>query len=289
MLLAMSPPREDGRNEPELPVDREIATRLGAYASYITPNDPARTDFHGDSPALEMDRLLDAYAKPDLRVLDLGCGAGFTLCRLAPKVAEIWGVDLDRSLLEAARQRAEHRSLTNVTLIPGDTTDLAVVSQLPEAHFDLAFSRRGPFLTPALMKKLAPGAPFIIELAQNFLGLKDLFGRTPFLPGSPGDPEWAITHHASLGFVPVSAKSYWYNEWFRDEDHLAAYLAQGAPLQNWWMDACPYDDKRDRPALQLYCRYNRTDEGIRLVGHRRIYVLTRQPTQYYPVLGEPIP
>ena len=283
----MQLPRDDGRNEPTLPIDHEIAPSRGAYASYITANDPIRTDFHGDSPAVEMDRLLDSLTHSDSKVLDLGSGAGFTLCRLASGVAEIWGVDLDAELMGACRERVKAIGIANAHLILGDTPDPAVLAQLPENHFTLAFSRRGPFLSEALAKKLTPDALFVVELAQDFLGLKEIFGRTPMLPKSPGDAEWAITAQATVGFVPVSAKSYWYEEWFRDADHLAAYLAQGAPLQNWWMDACPYDPQRDRAALELYARYNRTAEGIRLAGHRKIYVFRRQATNYYPALGEP--
>ena len=278
--------REDGRYEPTLPIDLEIAPRRGAYASYVTQNDPFRTDYHGDSPAVEMDRLLDALTDEHSNVLDLGSGAGFTLCRLAARVKEIWGVDLDRELMEACRARVKAMGVKNAHLVFGDTPDPALLTQLPDAHFTVAFSRRGPFLTEALAKKLTPEAPFVVELAQDFLGLKEMFGRTPCLPKSAGDPDWAVSVHAGIGYVPVSAKAYWYEEWFRDPDHMAGYLTQGAPLQNWWMEACPYEEARDRPALELYARYNRTSEGIRLVGHRRIYVFRRQATNYYPVLGE---
>ena len=224
---------------------------------------------------------------PQSKVLDLGCGAGFTLCRLAPNVGEIWGVDLDPELMSACRARVKALEVENVRLILGDTPDSAVLTQLPDDFFTLAFSRRGPFLTEALAKKLSADALFVVELAQDYLGLKELFGRTPALPKSTGDPDWAVSVHSGIGYVPVSAKSYWYEEWFRDADHLAAYLRQGAPLQNWWMDACPYEEERDRPALDLYCRYNWCAEGVRLIGHRKVYVFRRQPTNYYPVLGAP--
>lgn len=281
----MQAPREDGRFLAELPLDQDIAPKRGGYASYATANDPFRTDFHGDSPAIEMDRLLDAHCHPNAKVLDLGCGAGFTLCRLAPLVSEIWGVDLDRELLEACKARVAHYELANTRLILGDTPDSSVLTQLPENFFTMAFSRRGPFLSEALLRKLAPGAHFVVELAQDYLGLKELFGRTPQLPKSTGDPDWALSVHAGIGLVPVSAKTYWYEEWFHDAEHLAGHLRQGAPLQNWWMEACPYDDIRDRPALELYCRYNSTSEGVRLTGVRKIYVFRQQATNYYPVLG----
>ena len=278
--------REDGRRLPELPLDEELAPSYGAYASFATPNAPVHTEFHGDPPALEFDRLLDRFVTPETDVLDLGCGAGFTLCKIAAGAKSVLGVDLDARLIEAAKLRAADRGLHNVSFILGDTVHSATVGQIPDGAFSLALSRRGPFLTPALVEKLTPDGLFLVELAQDFLGLKKVFGRTPFLPSSPGDPEPTITYHAGSGLVPVSAKSYWYEEYFTDADHLGRYLSQGAPLQNWWMEACVFDEDRDRAALELYARFNTTPHGIRLVGHRRIYLFRRQRTNYYPVVGE---
>lgn len=87
-------------------LDKRLAERFGGYASYKRDDDPI-LETYGDGPAEEMDRLLDAYCKPESRVLDVGCGAGFTLCRLAPKVAEIWGFEQEPDLLEATRLHAE--------------------------------------------------------------------------------------------------------------------------------------------------------------------------------------
>ncbi len=86
-------------------LDQELAKRYGAYASYPLKVDPVLIETYGDSPSDEVDRLLNIYAKPDSRVLDLGCGAGFTLCQLAPHVAAMWGLDENTDLLAAARQR----------------------------------------------------------------------------------------------------------------------------------------------------------------------------------------
>jgi predicted TPR repeat methyltransferase len=74
-------------------LDQELAKRYGSYASYSTEVDPILVETYGDGPADEVDRLLDIFAQPDCCILDLGCGAGFTLCRLAPQVSAIWGFD----------------------------------------------------------------------------------------------------------------------------------------------------------------------------------------------------
>ena len=92
------------------------------------------------------------------------------------------------------------------------------------------------------------------------------------MPRSQGDAYPLIGFYGGLEMLPVSAKSYWSEQYFRDANHLEANLKQGATLSNWWMPPLPYDRERDRVALELYARYNRTEDGIRVLRHRRVYV-----------------
>ncbi|GAB4459364.1 MAG: hypothetical protein OHK0029_21870 [Armatimonadaceae bacterium] len=267
--------------------DAELATRYGAYASFATPHDPVLTETHGDGPAEEMDRLLDRFTSPDSTVLDLGCGAGQTLCRLAPRCRAVWGIDLEEPLLRAAERRVQANGISNATLILGDTTHTETVARLPDGVFDLVFSRRGPFLTHDLMPKLTPDTRFVVELAQDAPGLKEIFGRRPFLPSDDfGDSfSWCIGHHKGLGLLPVSVRSFYFEQYFRDTEHLAAFLSAGSYLSSWWMPPKPFDPVQDREALSLYARYNSTGKGIRLIQHRKIFVFRRAETNYYPADG----
>ena len=81
---------------------------------------------------------------------------------------------------------------------------------------------------------------------------------------------------------PVSVKEYYYESYFRDADHLAGYLQRESMLSGWPMPPLPYENERDRATLNLYARYNRTDQGIRLLNHRKIYLFQRTPVQHYP-------
>lgn len=265
--------------------DQQLAARYGAYASFSTPTDPILVETHGDSPADEIDRLLDVFATPEARILELGCGAGQTLCRIAPKVNAIWGVDLEEPLLNGARERIAETGCDNATLVLGDTTNAETVSQLPDAYFDFAFSRRGPFLTHALMEKLTPDAHFLIELYQDALGLKEIFGRRAFLPHDVfAGGDWVISHHSGLGLLPVSVKEYFFEQYFRDPEHFEAFITTiPASLSYWWMEQKPYVPERDRAALELYCRYNTTSKGIRLIQRRKVYLFRRAQTNTYPV------
>lgn len=55
--------------------------------------------------------------KPDQTVLDLGCGVGHTLRRVAPKVRHAVGADATAGMLEGARSLMEQERIGNVTLV----------------------------------------------------------------------------------------------------------------------------------------------------------------------------
>lgn len=174
-------------------IDRDLEERYGAYASYYNPQvAPAHVDRYGETPPYEeLKRLLDVYAWPESRMLDLGSGSGFETCRLAARVAEVWGFDMDPRLLRAARFRAAALGLTNVSLVDGNVAVAEDLAALPAAHFDLVVSQRGPNLNENLMGVLRPNAILAQELVPDtdaFL-LKEVFGRrayAPFLPGPDG-------------------------------------------------------------------------------------------------------
>ena len=264
-------------------IDAVLGPRYGAYASYATDADPTLIDTYGDGPAAEVDRLLDRLVGPHSRVLDLGCGAGFTLCRLAPRVASIWGLDSDADLLSAARARVAALGVENATLVHGTVAEPEHVSQLPDDTFDLVLSRRGPNVNRSLLPKLTPDALVVQELFQDPLGLLEAFGRKTFVADIGDNPQWLVDTYSWLGLLPVSVKSYYFDSFFRDAAHLAAYLSQPTQRYSWPMPAMPYREDRDRPALELYVRYNTRPKGIRIVNHRKVYLFRRERVQFAPV------
>jgi len=264
-----------------LNLDRELAQGYGSYASYTNDLDPVYETF-GDGPTDEVDRLLDRFAKPGSVVLDLGCGAGFTTCRLASRVAQVWGFDMDERLLAAARLRARENRLENVTFVLGNVAKVDDVASLPDGAFDLVLSRRGPNVDN-VMGKLKPDGFVIQELFQSFPGLLEIFGRKSFLADVGDNPRWLVEAYMALDLFPVSAKDYYFEPYFRDIDHLAAYLVQQTALYEWPLPPMPYEEARDRQALELYARYNQTSRGIRLLNHRKVYLFRRTPVLYAPV------
>jgi SAM-dependent methyltransferase len=85
--------------------------------------------------------LAAARARPGERVIDVGCGCGWTALALADAVGtsgQVLGVDVSAPMLALARTRAGARSLANATFTLADASEHRF-----EASCDLLFSRFG--------------------------------------------------------------------------------------------------------------------------------------------------
>lgn len=266
--------------------DKSMAQEYGPYASYSTGVDPISIETYGDGPTEEVDRLLTKYTTPESQVLDLGCGAGFTLCQLAAKAAKVWGFDQNPELLDAARQRVAAQKLTNATLVEGNVAVASDVAGLPDNTFDIVLSRRGPNVNQALLPKLKPDAYIIQELHQDNPGFLEAFGRKSLLASIAQNPNKLAADYSWLGLFPVSIKEYFYESLFKDADHLAAYLSQKTMFQSWPMPPIPYDEARDWAALTLYAQFNTTPKGLRVLHHRKVYLFRRTVVHYAPAAPE---
>lgn len=263
-------------------MDQQLARDYGSYASYPTAEDPALVDTYGDGPAEEVDRLLDTLTGASSTVLDLGCGAGFTLCRLAPRVKAIWGFEQDARLLAAARLRAQQQGLANARFVAGNASVPEDSAPLPDAAFDVVLSRRGPNVNN-LLSKMKPDALVIQELWRDPLALLEIFGRKSFAARLADNANWLVEQYSWLNLFPVSVKDYYFTSYFRDIDHLAAFLSRKNALLSYPMPPLPYDPQRDRAALELYARYNTTPRGIQIINTRKVYLFRRAPVQVMPV------
>ena len=270
-------------------LDQRLAEKYGAYASFSHESDPILVKEYGDGPAAEVDRLLDIHATPESQVLDWGCGAGFTLCRLAPKVKAIWGFEIDTNLLESAKQRAAQRKIGNAKFIHGNAAVPGDIAKLPDDAFNLVLSRRGPDFKQELLPKLKPDALLVQELYQDSLALLEIFGRKTFLRDFWNNPHNKVALYQRLNLFPISIKEYFTESFFRDAEHLIAYLSRPNAFFSWPMPPTPYEETRDREALELYIRYNTKPDGIRVINHRKVYLFRREVVLQAPAVPDAKP
>lgn len=88
-----------------------------------------------------------AYAAGE-KVVDIGCGGGWTTRRIASAVGGAGfalGLDISADLVAAAADRARHAGLARIRFVQGD----AATSMPAEAPFDRLFSRFGTMFFPA--------------------------------------------------------------------------------------------------------------------------------------------
>lgn len=73
--------------------------------------------------------LTREYLKPDMKVLELGCGTGSTAIAHAPYVASIRAVDISSNMIEIARRKVAAANIKNVAFEQSSINDLVVADQ----------------------------------------------------------------------------------------------------------------------------------------------------------------
>ena len=104
---------------------------------------PRSRFYDGRLYARTLDRLLTGLhqyvadqVEPTGRILDVGCGTGDLVWRLAPKADEVVGIELSPAMVDYANARRAERSLSSVSFVLGDARH--ALAHLPDRHFDLA-------------------------------------------------------------------------------------------------------------------------------------------------------
>jgi SAM-dependent methyltransferase len=85
-----------------------------------------------------MARHLGALAlEPQMQALDVACGPGIVACAMAPRAAQVTGIDLTPAMIEQARLRQQSLGLTNLEWRVGDATRLPFA----DGSFDVVTTR----------------------------------------------------------------------------------------------------------------------------------------------------
>ena len=113
--------------------------------------------------------LAARYLRPGMKVLDIACGDGYGVRRLASCVAEIHGGDIDAETVAHARSQATaptvhfHVQDVTATTFPDDSFDAVLSMETIEHVDDVACLRE-------LHRVLRPGGTLILSTPQNSLG-----------------------------------------------------------------------------------------------------------------------
>lgn len=124
------------------------------------------------------------YLRPDMEVLELGCGTGTVALEHAPHVKHVHGVDLSSKMIEIARRKAAEAGASNVTFARSSVEELA-----DDRRFHAVLALNVLHLVvdrDAVLKKalgmLEPGGVFVSNTAclgdrMRFLALVAPLGR----------------------------------------------------------------------------------------------------------------
>src|SRR5262249_28531412 len=148
--LAYVVPRFDADGDPERAAelvdrwqrvyDEAVYLEIGADTSDRRFNTVGWNSSYDDQPipAEHMQEQIDSVVEQVLapgpqRILEIGCGTGLLLLRLAPHCAEYWATDFSEGAVQYVRNEAEAAALTGVRLIRADADDF---TWLDDQRFD---------------------------------------------------------------------------------------------------------------------------------------------------------
>jgi SAM-dependent methyltransferase len=163
-----------------MPLDRArlVEVLSESYSYYEGPSPVCRIDTRLNPRASD---LIGSELRPDMRVLDIGCGDGATLLRHSSRFREGVGIDTDRSHLDLARKARDSAGVTNVELLHLELDDVPH-HPWPEL-FDIVFSERGPIGyqtrgVQAALRVLRPGGLIFSEVIGDLhhQEVREVFG-----------------------------------------------------------------------------------------------------------------
>ena len=128
------------------------------------PNQYHKFQAQRSAPFYDLLALVDK--RPDLKVVDLGCGTGELTRQLAdtlPK-SDVTGLDSSPQMLEKAASYAS----ANLRFTPGDQTQLSGEWDLIFSNAALHWSENHAALIPNLYRLLNPGGQIAVQVPSNF-------------------------------------------------------------------------------------------------------------------------
>jgi len=139
------------------------------------PNQYHKFQAERSAPFYDLLALVDV--RPNLKVIDLGCGTGELTRQLADKLpnSDVTGLDSSPQMLDAARAASRFASSPNPSIslraglrfTQGDQSQLTGAWDLIFSNAALQWSENHAELMPFLYDKLAPGGQLTVQIPSN--------------------------------------------------------------------------------------------------------------------------
>ena len=214
--------------------------------------------------------LLQDYAGPDSRILDLGTAGGEKILEFFPDCAEILGTDYSPGMIETARANLAKSGRKNISFKVMDNLNMDV----PDGHFDIVVARHTCTDPVQILKCLKPGGHLLIRGVDKH----DCWNLKLIMGGGQGWNEpvpVSIVDYENVlkaGFADVELVPIHTREYFKDRETFKTFLEAVPILIDVAIEGTPLDDD----LLDRYIAAN-TVNGM-IVLYRRYYGLTaRKP------------
>lgn len=153
-----------------------------------------------------------AWLRPDMRVLELGCGTGSTALEHAPHVAHVDATDVSAAMIAIGREKAERAGVANVRFRQAGVEDF----QAPDGSYDVVLALNLLHLVPdraaalaKIRRVLKPGGLFVsstVCLADRLWFLRPVIPVMQWLGKAPwvdfAKSEAVLREIEGAGFVP---------------------------------------------------------------------------------------
>jgi len=126
-----------------------------------------------------------SYFRPDMEVLEFGCGTGSTAIAHSPHVSHIRAIDVSRKMLEIAQEKADRGNIDNVTFEQSTIEEVSVPDQSLDVVLGLSILHLLENKEEAITKvhrMLKPGGVFVTSTScigdtMNFFKLIAPIGK----------------------------------------------------------------------------------------------------------------
>ena len=211
--------------------------------------------------------------KPEMKILDVGCGTGHIIHELAAnrKSSEHVGLDVSKAMLKVAKEN--YKKCHNIGLVMGDGLSLP----FPDQAFDIVITRLAEY-SPQEAYRVLKRQGFFFEHSLGPQADKEIFEFFPeriepenfFFPSNLKGWKHEVSEPVEkTGFIISDVQDYKENDYYSSEDELMD-LIEMVPLVK------DFDRKKDRTLVKRLAEKYWENGGIRITWHYYVLVARRR-------------